>query len=126
LLLQSKGIDWQAIDNGRSSAEITLAAASVTGNQDVVAFKVKRLFLSAPTQDPSHLAKLVTHLQLTVRVPPRTQSIRVLAETANGGRIGAADLDREAIEAAPVMPGPEPQLLCRQPCQVKLSPSPAP
>jgi VWFA-related protein len=126
LLLQSKGIDWQAIDNGRSSAEITLAGASVTGNREVVAFKVQRLFLSVRTQDPSHLAKLVTHLQITVRVPPKTRSIKLLTETANGGRIGAADLDRKAIEAAPVMPGPEPQLLCRQPCQVKPSLPPAP
>ncbi len=126
LLLQSKGIDWQAIDNGRSSAEITLAAASVTRNQDIVASKVQRLLLSAPTQDPSHLAKLVTHLQITVRVPPKTRSIRVLTETANGGRIGAADLDREAIQAAPALPTPEPQLLCRQPCQVNPSRPPAP
>jgi VWFA-related protein len=118
LLLQSKGIDWQAIDNGRSSAEITLAAASVTSNQDIVASKVQRLFLSVRTQDPAHLAELVTPLQLTIRVPRKTQNIRVLIETANGGRIGAADLDRRAIEAAPALPAPEPQLLCRAPCQV--------
>ena len=126
LLLQSKGIQWQAIGNGRSSAEITLAAASVTGNQDIVASKVQTLYLSAPTQDPSHLAKLVTHLQITVRVPSKTRSIRVLTETANGGRIGAADLDREAILAAPALPVPEPQLLCHQPCQVNPSRPPAP
>jgi hypothetical protein len=78
LLLQSKGIDWQASDNGRSSAEITLAAASVTSNQDIVASKVQRLFLSVRTQDPAHLAELVTPLQLTIRVPRKTQNIRVL------------------------------------------------
>jgi VWFA-related protein len=126
LLLQSKGIDWQAIDNGRSSAEITLAAVSITGEHVVMASKVERLFLSVPTQDPSHLARLVTHLQLTVRIPPKTQSIRVLTETANGGRIGAADLDRAALQAAPAMPAPEPQLFCRQPCQVKAPLPPAP
>jgi VWFA-related protein len=118
LLLQSKGIDWQAIDNGRSRADVTVAAVSITGTQDVLASKVERLILSVPTQDPSHLAKLVTQLQLTVRIPPKTKSIRVLMETANGGRIGAADLDRDAIEAAPAMPVPEPQLLCRERCPV--------
>jgi VWFA-related protein len=123
LLLQSKGIGWQAIDNGRSSAEITLAGASVTSNQDIVASKVQRLFLSVRTQDPTHLAKLVTPLQLTIRVPRKTQSIRVLIETANGGRIGAADLDRRAIEAAPALPAPEPQLLCHQPCQIHPPPA---
>jgi VWFA-related protein len=126
LLLQSKGIDWQPMDNGKSSAEITVATASINGGQDVLASKVERLTLSVPTQDPSHLAKLVTQLQLTVRVPPKTQSIRVLTETANGGRIGAADLDRKAIESAPAMPAPEPQLLCHQPCQAKPSIPPAP
>jgi hypothetical protein len=120
LLLQSKGIDWQAIDNGKSTAGITLAAVSITGSREVMASKVERLILSVRTQDPSHLEKLVTHLQLTVRVPPETQSIRVLTETANGGRIGAVDLDRKAIEAAPARPAPEPQLLCHQPCPVKL------
>jgi len=125
LLLQSKGIDWQAVDDGKSRAEITLAAVSITGGQEVMASKVERLILSVHTQDPSHLARLVTHLQLTIRVAPKTQSVRVVAETANGGRTGAADLDREAIEAAPATPAPLPQLLCRQPCPVKppLAPS---
>jgi len=123
LLLQSKGIDWQAIGDGKSSAEITLAAVSITGGQEVLASKVERLILSVHTQDPSHLARLVTHLQLTIRVAPKTQSVRVVAETANGGPAGAADLDREAIEAAPATPAPLPQLLCRQPCPVKPPPA---
>jgi hypothetical protein len=114
LLLQSKGIDWRAVDNGKSTAYITVAAASLTKSQDVLASKVERLALSVPTQDPSHLAKTVSRLQITVRIPRKTQSIRVLTETANGGRIGAADLDRKAIEAAPAMPAPEPQLLRHQ------------
>ena len=62
LLLQSKGIDWLAIGNGKSTADITVAAASITGSQDVLASKVERLTLSVPTQDPSHLAKVVTRL----------------------------------------------------------------
>jgi VWFA-related protein len=118
LLLQSKGIDWQAIDDGKSTADITLLATSVTGSQ-VLASKFERLTLSAPTQDPTHLARVLTRWQVTIGVPRKTQSIRVVTETANGGRIGAIDLDRKAIEAAPAMPAPDPRLLCRQPCQAK-------
>jgi hypothetical protein len=114
LLLQSNGIRWQAVDNGRSAAYITVAAASLTKSQDVLASKVERLALSVPTQDPSHLAKAVSRLQVTVRIPPKTESIRVLTETADGGRIGAADVDRKAIEGAPAMPAPDPQLLHHQ------------
>jgi VWFA-related protein len=114
LLLQSKGIRWQAVENGASTAYVTVAAASLTNSQDVLASRVERLALSVPTQDPSHLAKVVSRLQVTVRIPRKTQSIRVLTETANGERIGAADLDRKAIEAAPAIPTPEPQLLRHQ------------
>jgi hypothetical protein len=114
LLLQPRGIRWQAVDNGRSTAFVTVAAASLTNRQDVLASKVERLALSVPTQDPAHLAKAVSRLQVTVRIPRKTQSIRVVTETANGGRIGAADLDRKAIEAAPAMPAPDPQLLRHQ------------
>ena len=115
VLLKSKGLDWEPIDNGKSTADITVAVASLTGNQEVLASKVERLVLRAPTQDPTHLANLVTPLQLTVRVPRKTQSIRVVTETANGGRIGAADLDRKALDAAPATPTPEPQLVRQQP-----------
>jgi VWFA-related protein len=115
VLLKSKGLDWEPSDNGKSSANITVAVASLTGSQDVLASKVERLVLRAPTQDPTHLANLVTPLQLTVRVPRKTQSIRVVTETANGGRIGAADLNRKALEAAPERPTPEPQLIRQQP-----------
>ena len=111
VLLKSKGLDWEPSDNGKSTADITVAVASLTGNQEVVASKVERLVLRVPTQDPTHLARLVTTLQLTVRVPRKTQSIRVVTETANGGRIGAADLDRKALDAAPSTPIPEPQLV---------------
>ena len=115
VLLKSKGLDWEPIDNGKSTADITVVVASLTGSQEVLASKVERLVLRAPTQDPAHLANLVTPLQLTVRVPRKTQSIRVVTETANRGRVGAANLDRKALDEAPATPAPEPQLVRSQP-----------
>ena len=73
VLLKSKGLDWEPGEDGKSTADITVAVASLTGNQEVVASKVERLVLHVPTQDPTHLAKLVTTLQLTVRVPRKTR-----------------------------------------------------
>src|SRR5579859_658843 len=58
LLLRSKGIDWQAAGNGESGAYITVAAASLTKSQEVLASRVERLALLVPTQDPSHLEKV--------------------------------------------------------------------
>jgi VWFA-related protein len=114
VLLQSKGLAWEAIDNGKSAAGVTVAIASLTASQQVLASRVERLVLQAPTQDPAHLAKLVAPLQLTVRIPLKTQSIRVVTETANGGRIGATDLDRKALDAAPAAPAPAPRLISPQ------------
>ncbi len=115
VLLRSKGLGWEAADNGKSTADVTVAVASLAGGQQVLASKAVRLVLQAPTQDPTHLERLITPLQITVRVPRKTQSIRVVTEAANGGRIGAADLDRKALDAAPETPAPEPQLISPQP-----------
>jgi len=113
LLLKSKGLDWQAADDGKSVAEFTLASASLTGNQDILASRIQRLTLSAATQDPAKLAKIETRFQVTVRVPRKTQTVRVVTETASGGRIGSANADRKALEAAPEAPTPEPRLLAK-------------
>jgi VWFA-related protein len=119
LLLQSKGIDWQPAENGKSTANVTLAAASLTGGRDILASNFERLILTAPTEDPAHLENLVTPLHIRIGVPRKTESIRVVMETGNGGRIGTVDLDRKAIDTAPAMSTPDPPLLCRQPCQSK-------
>jgi VWFA-related protein len=110
VLLASKGLDWRPIDDGKSTAGITVAVASLTGNQEILASRVENLILRVPTQDPTHLAKLVTTLQLRVRVPPKTQSIRVVTEAPDNGRIGAADLSRRSIDGALSTPTPEPHL----------------
>ncbi len=54
MLLKSKGLDWEPIDDGKSTANITVVVASLTGNQEVLASKVERLVLRAPSQDPTH------------------------------------------------------------------------
>jgi VWFA-related protein len=111
VLLKSKGLDWQAADKGKSFVDFTVASSSLSGNHDILASRVERLHLSASTQDPAKLAGIEARFQLTVRVPRKTQIIRVVTGTAKGGRIGAADLDRKAIEAAPERPTAEPVLL---------------
>ena len=115
VLLRPKGVGWEGIDNGKSSASITVAVASLNRNEQILASKVERLVLEAPTQDPSHLEKLVTPLHLTVRTPRKTERIRVVIESANGGPIGAAEVGRAALDASPQAPAPEPQLITPQP-----------
>jgi hypothetical protein len=83
-----------------------MAGVSLTERRRLLASNVLRVILTANTQDPIRLATVVTTLNLTLRVPRKTQSLRVVMETEVEGRMGTADLDRAAIDAAPVLPSP--------------------
>jgi VWFA-related protein len=97
-------IGWRAADNGNSTANAIVAALSRNIRGNILASKVDRVTLRSDTQDPIRLAQMVTSLPLTVPVPSKTQSVRVVVEV--GGRIGSAEVDRQTIDAAPALPTP--------------------
>jgi hypothetical protein len=113
--LSSRNLGWLPTENGKSSVSLILAAMSLNANRDVLASKIETVTQSAPTQDPAQLSKELMRMKLSIRVPRKTQSVRVVVETEEGGRIGAADLTRQAIDTAPAMPTPEPRLVSHQP-----------
>jgi hypothetical protein len=45
-----------------------------------------------------------------LRVPRKTRRVRVIIQAVDDGRIGSAELDRRAIEAAPATETPRPEL----------------
>jgi VWFA-related protein len=111
--LKTRNLDWQPTDDGKSIAKLILAAASLTDNKDILASKLTGVAMKANSQDQEKLPKQEGSITFTLRVPNRTKMVRVAVETEDGGRIGAADLDRKTIDAAPVAPTPEPQLAPR-------------
>jgi VWFA-related protein len=108
--LRSKNLDWLPTEDGRSSADLILAAVSLTGDNNILASRIERVTVWSAVQDPTRQTESVTRLPLTIRIPRKTKSVRVLMESEQGGRIGAADLDRKTIDAAPAAPTPAPQL----------------
>jgi hypothetical protein len=88
---------------------------SLTGDKKFLASKLETVTISSTVQDPTRRAEEVVRLSLTIPVPRKTKSVRVVVETEEGGRIGAADLDRKTIDAALAMPTPAPQLASRGP-----------
>jgi VWFA-related protein len=108
--LKAKNIHWLPADRGESKANLAMAGVSLTEGRRLLASNVLRVILTANTQDPIRLATVVTTMNLTLRVPRKTQSLRVVMETEEEGRMGTADMDRAAIDAAPVLPTPDPQL----------------
>ncbi len=109
--LDAKNLDWQAGASGKDTADIGFAAASLSGRRDVLASKVEGLTLTNPSENPTPRQKLQAHLTMVVRTPRRTKSIRVVIGSLTNGRVGAVDLDRKAIDAAPSAPTPEPSLV---------------
>ena len=104
--LKAKNIHWLPADRGKSKANLVMAGVSLTERRRLLASNVLHVILTANTQDPIRLATVVTTLNLTLRVPRKTHSLRVVMETEEEGRMGTADLDRAAIDAAPVLPSP--------------------
>jgi VWFA-related protein len=109
--LKSKNVAFLPTDDGKNAANLMLAAASLDKYKSILASKVVSLTLVAKSRDhPVRLPDVVSSFKLMIRVPRKTHSVRVVMESEDGGFIGAADLDRRAIDAAPAIPTPAPQL----------------
>ena len=106
--LQSKNVSLLPADDGKGSAKFTLAAASLKKDRSILAWKTEGVTLVAATPPPYNLPEVVSRFQLTMRLPRKTQSLRVVLESQDAGWIGAAELDRKAIDAAPTTPAPTP------------------
>ncbi len=113
VVIQGKNLNWQVNDDGRSTAKLTLAAVSLTERKNILASRIENITLRT-TQDGSLSGEESARLALTIPVPRKTRSVRVVAEAASGGRIGGADVDRKTIDAAPEAPTPGAALLHRQ------------
>jgi VWFA-related protein len=111
--LKSKNLTFLPADDGKDAARLIVTAASLNEDGRIVASKVETATLLAPDSAP--LSEVVSRFQLIVRVPRQTRRVRVVMEDQDGGRIGAADLDRKTIEAAPTSETPAPQLRRRPP-----------
>jgi VWFA-related protein len=113
--LKSKSLIFLPAGDGKDAADLTVAAASLNEDRGILAAKTEVLTLLSTKEDPNRLPQVATRFQLTVRVPRNTKSVRVAIEDQDGGRIGAAELDRKTIDDAPARDTPRPQLHPRSP-----------
>lgn len=113
--LLSKNFTLQPLDAGGSTAHLILGAASLDRNRRILASKVESVRLSSPFAYPHDLPAVVTHIPIALRVPRKTASLRIVIENADSGRMGAVDLDRKAVDAAPAASTPEPVLTPARP-----------
>ena len=101
VMLKSTHLRWQAANDGASGAKITMAAVSLSGRREILASKLEKLTVLSNTQDAARLAQSDTLLTVTIPVPRHTASVRVVIRTDDGGQVGTAELDHEALATAP-------------------------
>jgi hypothetical protein len=111
VVLSPQNLDWQPAGERTSKVDFLLAAASLNKDRDFLATRMQDLTVVADSQDPAQLAETGARRSITIRIPRRTQTVRVVIETSANGRAGAVELDRKTIDAAPQTPTPEPKLI---------------
>jgi VWFA-related protein len=110
LQILSRSIQWTTNPDGSNSSMVVLAGSSLSARRDFLASHIQEYELTI--RPPQHPAPQVHGtLTLRLRVPRKTQSVRLAVQTEDGHRIGTVDVARKAIDAAPEAPTPEPQLL---------------
>ena len=83
--LKSKNITLLPTDDGKDTAKFTLAAASLKNDRSILAWKTENVTLVPTAPLPYRLAEVVSRFQLTINVPRKTQSLRVVLENQDGG-----------------------------------------
>jgi VWFA-related protein len=124
VVLQPENVVWQAADSGKSTLNLLLAAASLTQRRDVLASKMETMTVSEATQDAAQLARTPTRIPVRLRAPPKTESVRVVVESAQDGPVGSVELNGKALAAALQSPTPQPKLIPRPPPAKETAASP--
>ncbi len=106
LQLKPKNLVWRKTEDGKSAINLMVAGVCLNGHGDVLASNVEEVILQVNLQDSNRLANLVLSPKLSLTVPRRTASVRVVMESEDGGQMGAAVVDRTALEAGTSMPAP--------------------
>jgi VWFA-related protein len=109
-LLNSTHLRWQSTEDGRSTSDITVAAVSLSKKRDILASRMRRLTIFSNSQDPARLSASKTLVTITVPVPNRTESVRVIILAQDGGQTGTLELEQKELASAPESPTPTPQL----------------
>jgi hypothetical protein len=107
VVLSPRHLDWQPGADRKSSLDLLLAAASLSESRNFLASRVESFTAIVNNQDANRLARTEARLPVTIRIPRKTQRLRVVVQTVSDGRIGAVELDRRTIDSAPEASTPE-------------------
>jgi VWFA-related protein len=108
--LKSKNLMFESSEDGRIVAQLMATAASLNQYGDILASRTHTVTLVAHSLDPAKLPDVASRFPFAVRVPRKTRRVRLILQAVDGGRLGSAEIDQNAIDAAPAMDTPRPEL----------------
>ncbi len=92
--LKSNHLVWQIGDDGKSTTNLTLAAASMAADGKILASRLQTVVVSVNTQDGNRLPATLTAIPMRLRLPRATKYVRVVAlQNGEQGRLGSTELD---------------------------------
>ena len=108
--LKSKNLAFRPTDDGKDAVKLILAAASLDGHEygNILAGKTETMTLLSSAQDMTQPSGGTWLVHVMIQVPRESTMVRVALVDQDGGPIGIAEIDRKAIDAAPVEQAPEP------------------
>ena len=113
VVLKSRNVTWQNQDDGSSTAHFTVVATSLSSRRDILASRLQPLTAKYATQDAVRRSTLASRLPVVVRFPRKAQVVRVVVEINDTGRMGAIEINRKLLDAAPASVTPQPLLVPR-------------
>ena len=115
-------LKWRAGADGKRSTEVELLAASLDANRDLLASKNEALTILAPTRDRARLTEVRSGLKITLRIPRRTTTVRFVLRDERTRQLGAVEISRQLLDAAPESPSSAPNPVLQR----RTTPSTAP
>jgi hypothetical protein len=112
-LIRSKNLDFLPDESGQNSDHLLIAAASLDGSRNLLAWRIQRGRLKTAVTDPDKLPYVAAEILITVQFPGKAKTVRIVIEDENEGRIGSAEIDKSFIDNAPEAPTPNPELVPR-------------
>jgi hypothetical protein len=108
--VNAQPLTFEPSDDGKGVAQLIVAAASLNKYGNILASRTQSVTLVAHSLDPAQLPEVASQFPFTLRVPRKTQRVRVIIQAEERGRLGSAEIDRKTIDAAPTIETPRPKL----------------
>jgi hypothetical protein len=94
-------LHWQAMEDGKSNTAVTAMGVSKSAHGDIQTSRIATVPFTVRSQNAEALSKVKPRFKMTLPLSRDTKSVRLAIAVDDGDRIGAVDVDRKTIDAAP-------------------------